>query len=130
MSQETLDNSTAVIDYQQLLVRCLNNLAFTERMLNLFQTQCDQEIACLEQAFNEGNADAVRRIAHRLAGASANAAASGLQRSASELRVAASDGLTDKTTDSLERLRCQWRRFGEEMSSRQGKSQPASVTSN
>jgi HPt (histidine-containing phosphotransfer) domain-containing protein len=118
MSHQTVDDGQAVIDYQELLVRCLNNLEFSERMLNLFQSQCDQEIACLERAFNEGNADSVRRIAHRLAGASANAAAFGLQRSAAELRASATAGLDEKATESLERLRSEWRRFGDEMSSR------------
>jgi HPt (histidine-containing phosphotransfer) domain-containing protein len=129
MSQEIQDNQTSVVDYQQLLVRCLNNLAFSERMLNLFQTQCEQEIARLEEAFNTGNADSVRKIAHRLAGASANAAAIGLQRSAADLRVAASDGLMDKAAESLNRLRAEWRRFGEEMSSRQNIARSASAVS-
>ena len=119
MSQQALEDRSLVIDYQQLLVRCLNNLAFSERMLSLFQTQCEQEMACLEQAFQQGNAESVRRIAHRLAGASANAAAFGLQRSAAELRVAAADGLNEKATESLDRLRLEWRRLGEEMSSHQ-----------
>src|SRR5262245_43984730 len=94
-----------VIDCDALLMRCLNNLEFAERILGLFHGKCGEELAELEKAFDGGDMDTISKIAHRLAGASANAAASGLHSRASELRHAAVEGSSEKTSQCLQELK-------------------------
>ncbi len=106
----------SVVDYDQLVARCLNKLDFAERMLTLFQSHCGEELAVMERAYEEANLESVRLIAHRLAGAAANAAAYGVQACAAELRRAASAGSPEQVAQSLEKLRLEWRRFNEAMS--------------
>lgn len=125
MSQTNAERLSSVVDYNQLVTRCLNKLDFAERMLTLFQSHCGQEMEVLESAVAEGNLESVRRIAHRLGGAAANAAAFGLQNCAGELRLAASSGSLQQTTRSLTELQREWRRFNEAMTP-----DPAPVESN
>ena len=113
MSLQSLHALDSVIDSQELLTRCLNNLDFAERMLNLFEGRCCEELTDLDAAFEKGDLNAVRLIAHRLAGACANAAAFGLQTSATELRHAATDGSIEKASRCLHDLRQEWHRFME-----------------
>jgi HPt (histidine-containing phosphotransfer) domain-containing protein len=124
MSLESLQGLSSVINHNELLARCLNNLDFAERMLALFQGRCGEELADLQQAFDEGNMDSVRRVAHRLAGACANAAAFGLQARAADLRHAASDGSRDKVSQCLVELQREWHRFTAAMSTDQKLSSP------
>jgi HPt (histidine-containing phosphotransfer) domain-containing protein len=111
MSQTKAERLSSVVDYDQLVSRCLNKLDFAERMLTLFQSHCGDELAVLERAFAEGNLESVRLIAHRLGGAAANAAAFGLQTCAGDLRMAASSGSREQTERSLVELQREWRRF-------------------
>jgi HPt (histidine-containing phosphotransfer) domain-containing protein len=111
MPLDSLDDMASVIDHQALLTRCMNRLDFVERMLALFQDQCGVEVANLEQALDKRDMDSVRRIAHRLAGASANAAAVGLQARAAELRHAADAGSVEKTSQCMVELQREWHRF-------------------
>jgi HPt (histidine-containing phosphotransfer) domain-containing protein len=111
MPQTKAERLSSVVDYDQLVTRCLNKLDFAERMLTLFQSHCGDELAVLEREFAEGNLESVRLIAHRLGGAAANAAAFGLQSCAGELRVAASSGSREQTETSLVNLQREWRRF-------------------
>ncbi len=124
MSLETLQGLSSVIDHDALLTRCLNNLDFAERMLALFLEHCGEELIHLDQAFDKGDMEAVRRISHRFAGASANAAAFGLQARAAELRRAANDGSLDEALNCLVDLRQEWHRFTMAMSNQHQMSSP------
>ena len=103
MSLESHEALSSVIDHDELLMRCLNKLDFAERMLALFQNHCGEEMADLDGALDRRDLESVRRIAHRLAGASANAAAFGLQSRVTELRKAAERGSID---EDVERIDC------------------------
>ncbi len=104
-----------VVDYDELVTRCLSNLDFAERMLALFQNHCGEELVVLEQAYEAGNLEALRLTAHRLAGAAANAAAFGVQGCAADLRRAASSGSLEQAGQSLVELQREWRRFNDAM---------------
>lgn len=119
MSLANVQGLSEVIDYHELLTRCLNNLSFAERMLALFQNRCGEDLAELERAFDQGDLELSRRLAHRLAGASANAAAFGVQSRAAELRRAISDNDLERSRQSLNELRHEWNRFTAAMSSEQ-----------
>jgi HPt (histidine-containing phosphotransfer) domain-containing protein len=111
MSLGQLENLSSVIDQNELLTRCLNNLDFAERMVALFQEQFCEEMTVLEQAFEQGNLDAVGKVAHRLQGACANAAAFGLKARAANVRNAVNEGSREKTTQCVSELQEEWRRF-------------------
>ena len=116
MSLETLQTLDSVIDCQALLTRCLNKIDFAERMLTLFQGHCAGELSELDQALDEGDFEVVRRVAHRVAGASANAAAFGLRERATELRRAADKHSLDNAAKCLEELHQEWNKFQAAMS--------------
>jgi HPt (histidine-containing phosphotransfer) domain-containing protein len=111
MSLESLQALDSVIDHDALLTRCLNKLDFAERMLTLFQGRCVEDMADLEQAFDQGDMGTVGKIAHRMAGACANAAAFGLQARATELRHATNDGGLEKISQCVAELQAEWDRF-------------------
>lgn len=116
MSLENVQRLSSVMNFDELLTRCLNNIEFAERMLTLFHGRCADDVAELEEAFNRSDIDSVRRIAHRLAGASANAAATGLQSRAAELRRAVDRNATHEIQPRLLELREEWRRFADALS--------------
>lgn len=116
MSLGHLENVSSVIDRKALLTRCLNNLDFAERMVALFQEQFCEEMTVLEQEFERGNLDAVGKVAHRLQGACANAAAFGLQARAGNVRKAVNEGSREKTTQCVAELQQEWQRFSSVMS--------------
>jgi HPt (histidine-containing phosphotransfer) domain-containing protein len=107
---------SSVVNYEELVTRCLNKLDFAERMLTLFQNHCGDEMVALERALETSNLESVRLTAHRLAGAAANAAVFGVQGCASDLRLAASSGSLEQTSQSYAELQGEWRRFNEAMS--------------
>ena len=115
-SSKNAERLSTVVDYDQLVTRCLNKLDFAERMLSLFQNHCGEEMVVLERALETANLESVRLTAHRLAGAAANAAAFGLQSCAADLRIAASSGSLEQTSHSLSALQNEWRRFNDAMS--------------
>lgn len=108
MSAKQVQLLDPVIDHRALLTRCLNKLDFAERMLMLYQGHCPTELAELDRAFADQNIESVRRIAHRLAGASANAAAPGMRARASDLRQAVDQGALDQAARCLAELHREW----------------------
>ncbi len=110
---------TGVIDVNELMTRCLNNLDFAERMLNLFWNHCGADLAELDRAFDAGDIDTARRVSHRFAGASANAAATRLHVRASQLRSELRAGSLDAARPCLHQLQQEWHRFAAAMSPHQ-----------
>ncbi len=108
---------SGVIDLDELMTRCLNNLDFAERMLHLFENRCGEDLIELERAFDQGDIEKARRVSHRFAGASANAAAGRLHGRATELRNELREGSLDTARPRLNQLRQEWQRFSEAMSS-------------
>ncbi len=111
MDQSLRDGEPGVLDIDDLLGRCLGNLQFAEHVLTMFQTRCDEDLAELEQAATSGDADQVARLAHRLKGASANAAAPRLRAQAEQIEMAAREQNLADLPDRLDELRQEWRSF-------------------
>jgi HPt (histidine-containing phosphotransfer) domain-containing protein len=110
---------SGVIDLNELMTRCLNNLDFAERMLHLFENRCGEDLVELQRAFDQGDIEKARRVSHRFAGASANAAAGRLHGRANELRNDLREGSLEAARPRLKELRQEWQRFTEAMSSQQ-----------
>ncbi|MGD9645809.1 MAG: Hpt domain-containing protein [Pirellulales bacterium] len=119
MSLTEAPHLSGVIDVDELMTRCLNNLEFAERMLGLFQNRCGEDLIELENAFAAGDIDKARRVSHRFAGASANAAACGLHGRAAELRNDLREGSLETARPRLAQLREEWQRFNEAMALQQ-----------
>ena len=116
MSLVDTHDLSSVINRHELMTRCLNNLDFAERMLRLFQDQFTEELAVLETAYNSKNMESVAKIAHRLQGACANAAAFGLQERSANLRNAVKEGNPEQADQCLADLQQEWKRFSSVMS--------------
>ena len=115
MSPHELEGLASIIDGKALMARCLNNFDFVERILTLFQDRCEVELTELDRAFEAGDLDAVRRIAHRLSGSCANAAATGLQKRAADLRHSLDESEMPRAEECIAELRAEWNRFSRAM---------------
>ena len=108
MCVEASDPSAFTIDLDDLLVRCLGNLEFAERILAMFQERFDQDLVELDRLWLEGDAPGVARLAHRLKGASANAAARGLHWRVSQIEQLARQASLTAVGPHLDHLRQEW----------------------
>jgi HPt (histidine-containing phosphotransfer) domain-containing protein len=125
MTSEDLKGLSAVIDSQALLARCLNNLDFVERILTLFEDRGTVELNNLDEALAAGDVETVGRIAHRLAGACANAAAHDLQICAANVRKAVNKNSLEEAAECVEELHRKWDCFSKVMLARHQKSMSA-----
>lgn len=111
MEQEVQDQTAMVIDAEDLMARCLGNIEFARRILVMFQELGYENLAGLEEAIAAEDAEAIALLAHRLKGASANAAALGLRAQAAEIEDAARQCSLGEIPARLENLRHEWSRF-------------------
>lgn len=105
------DQTTDVLNVEELLARCLGNVEFACRILGKFCQRCDEDLAALEEAVSSHDSESVARLAHRLKGASANASALGLQKRASDIERAARNDALDDVPSNLANLKQEWDRF-------------------
>jgi HPt (histidine-containing phosphotransfer) domain-containing protein len=102
---------STIINADELIERCLGNIEFANRILQLLSAQCDSEIVELERAAMHECSDDACRIAHRLKGAFANAAARQLSEYAEGVYRSASDGDFDTARKLVGQLRAGWDNF-------------------
>jgi HPt (histidine-containing phosphotransfer) domain-containing protein len=99
--------SSDMIDRDQLLTRCLNDVEFTLQMLAVFCASAPKMARQLESAVSEGALADARRYAHTLKGSAANLAIEDLRRKAERLEMLADQSdLTALTSGVEELLRC------------------------
>jgi HPt (histidine-containing phosphotransfer) domain-containing protein len=113
MLPEQTDALAGVIDVNELLTRCLGNVEFAGRILAMFQDRCAADVAEIERALDIEDAESVARVAHRLKGACANAAALGMKTKASRLEQAARELPLPEIAEQFQELRAEWLRFKE-----------------
>jgi len=94
-----------VIDLKSLEARCLGRLELVERVLGKFAAQLDADLAVMEEALRGQDADAVRAVAHRLKGMSANVEAWPLHECAKEAEELALGNCLEDVAERLEQLR-------------------------
>jgi Amt family ammonium transporter len=114
VDQEKQESS---FDFEELLNRCLGNLEFAERVLAKFQSRFDDDLVELEQALDVQDTEAVARVAHRLKGASATAAANGICTQAAEIESLARTRNIDEIPGCLRLLRNECSKFSDSVAS-------------
>lgn len=108
MTTTQFDALAKVINVDDLMERCMGNLDFVERILTIFQSRCEEDLASLEDAIRAVDLPRVQQIAHRLKGACANAGANNLSARASELWTAANKEFTDVLAARCAQFRQEW----------------------
>jgi len=102
-----------VLNFEELVQRCLGNLALAERLLTKFQDRFETDLMELEKVVLAGRGGEIAQVAHRMKGAAASMAASRLK----ELSARIEDlGRTDHGEDAvscLEQLRREWKQYQE-----------------
>jgi HPt (histidine-containing phosphotransfer) domain-containing protein len=116
MSPADFEELSSVIDSKALLSRCLQNLDFASKILTMFEDRCEVELNELDEALVRGDIEVVRRIAHRLTGTCANAAAVQMQSCCAKLKQAADENSLPKTSECLQDLRKEWQRLSDVLS--------------
>ena len=110
--RQTSEASAAeVLDLEGLRNRCMGNIDFVQRVLEKFQQRIPEELAELEQSLTLGNLEQVARVAHRVKGTSANAAAPGLRQAAAEIEESGRAGQVSGVSTGIEHLRGEWERY-------------------
>jgi HPt (histidine-containing phosphotransfer) domain-containing protein len=113
MVHEEKQGTVPPLKHEELIARCLGNLDFAERVLTKFQERFEADLTELEAELVSGNTDRVARLAHRMKGASANTAATGLHTEASCIEELARSDQKEEISLRLGRLRSEWSRFVE-----------------
>ena len=83
--------NTALIDFDALLAMFGGDRQITAALLATFAEELSADIVAAEQALNQQDTEALRRIAHRIKGTSANLQATMLSAAARELEQASSE---------------------------------------
>ena len=94
----------------------MGNLEFVDRVLTKFQQRFGEHLDELEQAVAREDAEHVALVAHRLKGESASVAARALCDRAGEIESLGRAGRISNVPDCLQRLRGDWARFTESVS--------------
>jgi len=89
----------------------MGNLAFAERMIQVFEESFSRELVELEEALKLGNLAELARVAHRVRGSSANVAAERMQAAAAKIEELCGAGRTDEIPAQVDRLRCEWAEY-------------------
>ncbi len=101
----------AVVDYSDLVARCMGNLEFAEKILGKFEERLEEDLGLLENEVNQHDAAGIARVAHRLKGASANVSASRLCDVLSRLEQLGRTEQLQQVPACMDELRSEWNRF-------------------
>ena len=93
---------------EELLARCVGRLDLVQRVLDAYTTQMEEDIPRLLSELEEGNSSDVARIAHRIKGASANAAVETLRRDAEEIERLARAAQLQQASSRISQLQRDW----------------------
>jgi HPt (histidine-containing phosphotransfer) domain-containing protein len=99
------------LDWKGLCDRCLGNIDLVQRMLEKFEQRLPQELAELERALAQSDAEQVARVAHRIKGTSANLSAEGLERAAAAVEDSSRASCMADILQRLDCLHSEWERY-------------------
>lgn len=115
MQTKPLQNLSDVINVEDLMSRCLDNIDFVKRILNVLQSRCAEDIDELEKAVEESDAKKVADLAHRLKGALSNAAAYSLSELADQICCSANNNTLDELQSGVVQLRQGWNKLSDKL---------------
>jgi HPt (histidine-containing phosphotransfer) domain-containing protein len=94
-----------MIDFEQLLTRCMGNVELARRILTIFIEATPARLQAIEASLAASLRDDVRRGAHALVGASGNIGALEVQKAAAELESIAMTADGEALAHALSLLR-------------------------
>lgn len=112
-SQATIQN---IINFDELLARCLGNVDIAEKVLSRFQDRFDVDLNELERGLDARDPQAIALIAHRIKGASANVAAPALYEVAAAIEDLGRGARLAEVPAGVAQLRGEWTRFVQSVS--------------
>lgn len=111
MSTSSLERYSEVLDVDDLMNRCMGNIDFACRVLQILSERCSADIEGLEQAAASSDFDRVYHISHRLKGAFANASAKNMSQLADKVCVASQAHNSYESLENTQALRDEWESF-------------------
>lgn len=111
----TIENDSRVIQYDELLERCMGNQAFAQRVLDRFRERFADDLEELERQLNSGDAMQASKLAHRLKGAAANVSAESLSQLAADIEACSRQGQLEQAESPLRELLDSWPRVTAEI---------------
>ena len=96
---------------EELLARCVGRLDLVQRVLDAYATQMEEDIPKLLAELEVGNSSDVARIAHRIKGASANAAVEALRSDAEEIELLARADQLNQASSRAGQLKQDWSEY-------------------
>ncbi len=110
-SAATAPGSRRPFNVAQILERCLGSRQLVDRVLSSFEQRFKAELEAIRAELVGGDVEALAKVAHRLKGACANAAAEELAEISSELEAAARAELFDQARIICDEMPEAWSRF-------------------
>lgn len=115
MTIHSLHQYSDVLDVDDLMSRCLGNLGFACRVLQILHKGCQTDIEVLEKAAAESDFDRLYHVSHRLKGAFANASARQLSQLADDVCIASQSRDQNTSLRRTNELRDRWIDFTTKM---------------
>lgn len=111
MTIEHLAKRSDIIDVSDLMNRCLGNMDFAARVLQLLAERGEEDLTVLEAAASSHDYEQLYHVSHRLKGAFANASASSMSGLANALCTAAESCDEAVALEKAQELRTHWNEF-------------------
>ncbi len=105
------ESDSPVLEFDDLVERCMGNLDFVEKVLEKFEEGFPQQVEELESLLETRDADQLAAVAHRMKGNSANVSATGLYRVATEIEGLCRANRIGEIPARVDRLRREWDRY-------------------
>ena len=111
MEPSVIDCGTSSLDLQDLVDRCLGNIALVERVVAKFEVGFHRDLVELEEALSNRDSAALATVAHRLKGASANVSAQRMHQTAAQVERLSREGRLAEVPEAVEALHLEGSRF-------------------
>ena len=109
---------------EELLARCVGRLDLVQRVLDAYTSQMEEDIPQLLSELEVGNSSGAARIAHRIKGASANAAVETLRNDAEEIERLARAAELKQASSRVHQLKQDWSEYLKSISTLRSSASP------
>lgn len=115
MNIHSLHQYADILDVDDLMNRCLGNVGFACRVLQILHAGCQTDIEVLEKAAAESDFERLYHVSHRLKGAFANASARQLSQLADDVCIASQSRDQHTSLRRTNELCDRWKAFSTKM---------------